>query len=145
MDQVLPVRGDKGAVVGRQAHRLGLLVAHAVGRVRPRHVARVRLVERHQVELQGQSKRGSSVTPVDSRNRRAAAFGNSEKSVFTHSLRGRTNSFHHVSSYLIGNSRLKPHGTHQQINSPFDAQIFQTGRIYSAAFTSSCGTTLLET
>lgn len=56
VDQVPPVGGDEGAVVGRQTHGLGLLVTHAVGRVRPRHVARVGLVQRHQVELEGQSE-----------------------------------------------------------------------------------------
>lgn len=51
VDQVLAVGGDEGPVEGGQAHGLGLLVAHAVRHVQAHHVTRVRLVERHQVEL----------------------------------------------------------------------------------------------
>lgn len=61
MDQVLPVGGDEGAVVGRQPHGLGLLVTQAVGHVQPHHVARVGLVQRHQVELRARRRRRSSV------------------------------------------------------------------------------------
>ena len=52
VDQVLAVGRHEGAVVWRQTHGLGLLVAHSVSRVQPHHVARVGLVQRHQVELQ---------------------------------------------------------------------------------------------
>lgn len=62
MDQVLPVGGDEGAVVGRQTHGLGLLVAQAVGHVQPHHVARVGLVQRHQVELRVRRRRSSVKT-----------------------------------------------------------------------------------
>lgn len=65
VDQVLSVGGDEGAVVRRQTHGLGLLVTHAVGHVQPHHVARVGLVQRHQVELHSQSKRNTSVTTVE--------------------------------------------------------------------------------
>lgn len=61
VDQVLPVGGDEGAVVGRQPHGLGLLVTQAVGYVQPHHVARVGLVQRHQVELRARRRRRSSV------------------------------------------------------------------------------------
>lgn len=43
--------GHEGAVVLRQTHGPGLLGTHVVGVVYPYHVARVRLVQRHQVEL----------------------------------------------------------------------------------------------
>ena len=75
MDQVLPAGGDEGAVVRGQAHRLGLLVTHAVGRLRPRHVARVGLVQRHQVELR-EAERAN-----DPGDKRAAAVGRSRSRV----------------------------------------------------------------
>lgn len=49
--QVTVVGGDEGSVVEGQTHGLGLLVAHVVGHVRAHHQTRVRLVQRHQVEL----------------------------------------------------------------------------------------------
>lgn len=52
VDQVLPVGRNEGAVVWSQTHRLGLLVTHAISRVEPHHVARVGLVQGHQVELE---------------------------------------------------------------------------------------------
>lgn len=57
VDQVLLVGGDEGAVVGGEAHGLGLLVAQPVGRVQPRHVSRVRLIKGHQVELKEARRR----------------------------------------------------------------------------------------
>lgn len=62
VDQVLAVGGDEGPVVGGQAHGLGLLVAHAVGCVQAHHVTRVRLVQRHQIELKVDNRR-PLVTP----------------------------------------------------------------------------------
>lgn len=47
VDQVLPVGGDEGAVVGGQAHRLGLLITHPVGHVETHQVAGVGLVQGH--------------------------------------------------------------------------------------------------
>lgn len=65
VDQVLPVGGDEGTVVGRQTHGLGLLVTQAVGHVQPHHVARVGLVQRHQVELRARRRRSSvKTTPL---------------------------------------------------------------------------------
>lgn len=51
VDQVLAVGGDEGPVEGGQTHGLGLLVAHLVSHVQALDLTRVRLVERHQVEL----------------------------------------------------------------------------------------------
>lgn len=51
VEQLLTVGGHECAVVWRQTHGPGLLGTHAVGVVYPHHVARVRLVQRHQVEL----------------------------------------------------------------------------------------------
>ena len=51
VDQVLSVGGDEGAVVGLQAHGLGLLITHAIGGVQAHHVPGVGLVEGHQVQL----------------------------------------------------------------------------------------------
>lgn len=66
MDQVLPLGGDEGAEVRGQTHRLGLLVAHPVSGVEPHHVARVGLVQRHQVELEGEEATRGSLSGVTS-------------------------------------------------------------------------------
>lgn len=122
VDQVLPVRGDEGAVVWRQTHGLGLLVAHAVGRVQPHHVPRVGLVQRHQVEL---GRRGRSEEAGDLSNEPSATFLFCIYiQTFTHSLRNRANSFHRVSSDLISNFRLKRDV--ELKNNPSTVQNFQT-------------------
>lgn len=66
VDQVLPLGGDEGAEVRGQTHRLGLLVAHPVSGVEPHHVARVGLVQRHQVELEGEEATRGSLSGVTS-------------------------------------------------------------------------------
>lgn len=87
VDQVLAVGGDEGAVVRRQTHGLGLLVTHAVGRVQPRHVARVGLVQRHQVELESQNRWRTSVPTRKS----ASTFHSACVSGNLHSLAERLN------------------------------------------------------
>lgn len=64
MDQVLPVGGNEGAVVRRQTHRLGLLVAHPVSHVEPHHAAGVGLVQGDQVELEGEEVNRSDCLEV---------------------------------------------------------------------------------
>lgn len=57
MDQVLPVGRDEGTVVWCQTHGLGLLVTQPVSCVESHHVARVGLVQGHQVELEEETYR----------------------------------------------------------------------------------------